>query len=337
MGKQFSAFVGFDGFIDHILVAIDRRFGPGNNFQKIGKIGQFAERISNASGKSTNIELFPIEQRMGGNGPILAQTLANYNLQVTLMGALGVPIDPVFQKLSNSITPISIGLPGITNAIEFGDGKLLLGITQALDGIDLEKISTILIENLGKILACDLLCFVNWTMIIHMNEILDFLWEKLEINRKKIVFFDLADPEKRPQKDLQNIIERMGRYGQKCFTILGLNLKEAEQIARLLKYHFPKNNPRQSLLELCAFIQNYTQIDEVFVHDNSCCVAATSRESAFVDGFFVEHPRTTTGAGDHFNGGYLLAKLQQKSLQDCLTQAYKISSYFVKTGECLAL
>jgi hypothetical protein len=337
MGNNFSVFVGFDGFIDHISVAVDRRFGPGNHFQKIEKIQQFADRIAQASGKSTNIELFPIERRIGGNGPILAQTLAFYGVDLTLLGALGQPIDPIFKDLSPKIHPISIGQPGITHAIEFEDGKLLLGITHALDDITPQNIAEPIQKNVKNIFACDAFCLTNWTMIIFSNEILDFFWEKLEINRQKIVFFDLADPEKRPAEDVKNLIQRLGRYTQKCFTILGLNLKEAEQIARLLQCHFPQNGSAESLRELCAFIQNRTSIDEVFIHDTARCAAANNAETALVEGFFVEHPKTITGAGDHFNAGYLLAKLQKKSLQNCLLQAHKISGHFVATGNCLNL
>jgi hypothetical protein len=337
MEYNFSIFVGLDGFIDNILVAVDQRFGPGNHFRKIEKIQQFAERISLTSGKSTNIELFPIERRIGGNGPILAQTLAFYGINVQLMGALGNPIDPIFEKLSRKIHPISIGQPGITNAIEFDDGKLLLGITHTLDGITLPNILAHISQNIKNISTCDAFCFTNWTMIIHMNEILDFFWEKLELNRQKIAFFDLADPEKRPTKDLQDIIQCMERYAQKCFTILGLNLKEAEQIAKLLQYNFPGNGSKASPLELCSFIQSHIAIDEVFIHNAVHCAAANKTETASIEGFFVEHPKTTTGAGDHFNAGYLLAKFQKKSLQDCLGQAYEISSHFVATGSCLNL
>jgi hypothetical protein len=337
MENNFSVFVGFDGFVDHILVAVDQRFGTGNHFKKMKKIQQFEERIRNASGKSTNIELFPIERRIGGNGPILAQTLAFYGVDIALLGTLGQPIEPIFQDLSPKIHPISIGQPGITHAIEFEDGKLLLGITHALDDVTPQNIAEPLQKNAKNIFACDAFCLTNWTMIIHLNEILDFFWKKLETNRQKIAFFDLADPEKRSAEDILSLMQRLGRYAQKCFTILGLNLKEGEQIARLLQCHFPQNGSAESLRELCAFIQNRASIDEVFIHDAARCAASNNTERAFVEGFFVEHPKTTTGAGDHFNGGYLLAKLQKKSLQDCLLQAHKISGHFVATGNCLSL
>jgi hypothetical protein len=341
MDQHFSAFVGFDGFIDHIFVAVDQRFGSGNNFEKIKKIKQFAERIAYASGKSTNIELFPVEQRIGGNGPILAQTLAFYGISVQLMGALGMPIDPVFRRLPPIINPISIGNPGITNAIEFEDGKLLLGVTQPLDHINLANLLPYIEENSEKIFNCDVTCFTNWTMLIHLNEILTFFEDHMRENRQKFCFFDLADPEKRPANDIYRALQLIQCYSSKRTTILGLNLKEAEQIAAVLENYQPMANtihPKKSNIKaLCQYIHSQTKIDEIVIHDTACCAAATHSGVTYVDGLFVEHPKITTGAGDHFNAGYLLAKLQKKSICDCLAFAHKISSHFVATGDCCEL
>jgi hypothetical protein len=79
------------------------------------------------------------------------------------------------------------------------------------------------------------------------------------------------------------------------------------------------------------------KIDEIVTHDIACWTDVTSSGLAYLDKFFVEHPKITTGSADHFDAGYLLAKLQKKSIHDCLFQAHKISSHFVATGSCCDL
>src|SRR5712672_2767630 len=97
---QLTAFVGLDGFVDEILHVVDKRMDAGN-YERVPTIARLAERIAEASGKSTNIELVNQFTKLGGNGPIMANALASFGLQVTYLGNLGYPaLHPVFADFS---------------------------------------------------------------------------------------------------------------------------------------------------------------------------------------------------------------------------------------------
>lgn len=332
---RFSAFVGFDGFIDKVFHVVDQRYGTGKQFKKICTIANFAKRVASASGLSTNIELYPIEERIGGNGPILAETLAHYGVQTDLWGTIE---HPLFQNLSPDIQTLSLGRPGITNALEFDDGKLLMGVTQPLDQIVPEIIKPFLDQQSPEFWKQDLFCFVNWTMIVYMNAILKRLF--LPNLSQSLCFFDLADPQKRPQTDLLEFFEILNHFPQHYIT-LGLNLKEAQQVLHCayLWKNRTQNHSITDVLSLCQNIQQLLPVKEVFIHDTHCCAACTNDESAYCDDsqFFVERPKTTTGAGDHFNAGYLLARLKNYPLHQSLRQGYAIASHFVRTGELISI
>src|SRR5690349_18736500 len=83
---KLTAFVGIDGFVDEILHVVDKRENA-QKYERIRTIGKMAERISGAAGKSTNIELVIRQTKLGGNGPIMANALANLGLKTTYIGA----------------------------------------------------------------------------------------------------------------------------------------------------------------------------------------------------------------------------------------------------------
>jgi len=83
------ALVGPDGFVDKIIHPVKNRYGQGDQFEAMATIEEFGQRILAASGKSANIELFEQYQKLGGNGPIMANCLAAEGLKVKYVGALG--------------------------------------------------------------------------------------------------------------------------------------------------------------------------------------------------------------------------------------------------------
>src|SRR2546430_4325212 len=77
-----TAFVGLDGFVDEILHVVDKRMAA-RHYESVDTIARLAERIAEAAGKSTNIELVNQITKLGGNGPIMANALVGFELNVT--------------------------------------------------------------------------------------------------------------------------------------------------------------------------------------------------------------------------------------------------------------
>ena len=92
------AMVGLDGFVDTIIHLVAKRHGLGDDFSRIETIEDFGNRILAAAGKSSNIEMYPKMEKLGGNGPIMANALCATGFPVTYVGALGKPaMHPVFE------------------------------------------------------------------------------------------------------------------------------------------------------------------------------------------------------------------------------------------------
>src|SRR5205085_8130140 len=82
-----------------------------------------------------------------------------------------------------------------------------------------------------------LIGMVNWTMLSHMSRIwaklLDEIIPNMERHDRKL-FIDLADPEKRTHEDILDALKLLSRFQDQVDVILGLNLKEAIEIADVL-------------------------------------------------------------------------------------------------------
>src|SRR5207237_6932395 len=94
-----------------------------------------------------------------------------------------------------------------TTAVEFTDGKLMLGTMRSLDEITYARICEIMGEAAfqSELAAASLIALVNWTMIPNMTAILaelaDRVLPRLPAATARRFFFDLADPEKRTSED----------------------------------------------------------------------------------------------------------------------------------------
>ena len=331
-----TAFVGLDGFVDDIVHVVDQR-QDAENYTRLKTITDMSERIGQAAGKSTNIELVSQRTKIGGNGPIMANALARFGIHITYLGTLGYPsLHPVFESFSKRAEVHSINIPGHTNAIEFHDGKILASLLTPLSEVTWDLIC----ERFGKqqfaakIMGCSLVGFVNWTMLPYMSQI----WEKVlsEICHGKPatqrkIFFDLADPEKRTPEDIRRALELIGQFSAYFDVILGLNEKEAHEIGEVLGFDRGDDSP-ESLAGLMRKITAKVPVKTLVVHPVRYALAANGADVDIVDGPFIEKPVITTGAGDHFNAGFCLGQLLGLDRDQSLLCGVGTSGYYVRNG-----
>ena len=341
-GKR--ALVGFDGFVDKIMSAVDSRSGPGDKFTAIENIEQFGQRITAAAGKSTNIEVYPHREKIGGNGPIMANALISGGVKTMYIGALGMPsVQPVFESFARAADAVSVGEPGITNAIEFKDGKIMISTTASLDEVTYESIVAKMGEGplFDTLSRADLVALVNWTMLPHMTAILNALLEKVlphlgPAPDGRFFFFDLADPEKRSDGDIAALLTTLRRFTAHGSVTLGLNLKEAQRIAKVLG-HPPLETDSDGLRRLAQSLRSSLEISTVVVHPRDSAACATKDATWWAAGPYTETPLVSTGAGDHFNAGFSIGQLIGVSPPACLTMAVAASGYYVNNGKSPSL
>lgn len=339
-GKR--VFAGLDGFVDTIIQLVAQRNGQGEDFVRIDTIKEFGERIIAASGKSTNIEMYPQMEKLGGNGPIYANALISAGFPMRYLGSLGSPaIHPIFAGFAGKSNAVSIATPGLTNAIEFHDGKIMMGITKTLEDISYPAIINALgsEEELQKELqSSTLVGLVNWTMIPNMTAIFRNLLDNVlpKLDGSRTFFFDLADPEKRSDAELEEALATISEFEKFGPTIIGLNLKEAQRVSSTLKLG-SSNEEAESLKNACSEIREKLTISTVVIHPKERAACATSDGSWCVEGPYVENPKVTTGAGDHFNAGFTTGHQLGFSPEACLTIGTCFSGFYVRSAESPSL
>jgi sugar/nucleoside kinase (ribokinase family) len=334
---QMSAFVGLDGFVDEILHVVDKRENA-EVYQRLPTIARLADRLAAAAGKSTNVELVNQITKLGGNGPIMANALASFGMKVTYLGNLGYPnLHPVFADFARRAEVHSIAEPGTTDALEFEDGKVMVGKHLSLKQVTWDNIQKRFGRDrfAGKFAAADLVGFVNWTMLPYMSDV----WESIltEIcpgmkSPRRVIFFDLADPEKRTRQDILRALDLIGQFEQYFNVILGLNEKEAHEVGDVLGIRAGAATP-EALAELGLKIASRLKSGTLVIHPVSYALAISNNKVDMVEGPFTGKPLITTGAGDHFNSGFCLGRLLGLGNEMSVLTGVTTSGYYVRTAQ----
>ena len=345
---------GFDGFVDEVIHVVRKRTDR-DHYECYRYLRDYGEAIASSGGLNLNVEMLPVRRKIGGNGVQMAEALARLGESVIYIGACGLEgIDPVFHDFEKLVTLYSISDPARTDAIEFADGKIISSRLKALENVSWDSVLARIGREKMTALAqeADGLAFGNWASVLTMTELWrSFLAETApEIRSGKRLFLDLSNPAKRTGKDVLEALGCIRGFGRYFRVTLGLNRKELACLSGFLRAR--KNGQTdaepdafitaaaeqaavspETLVENAQFLLEELGLDTITVHNARGSFAISGGEKKMVETPYCPAPLQMTGAGDHYNAGFVFGQMHGCSLEQTLRLATASSGFYIRTGK----
>lgn len=322
---------GFDGFIDVILKPVYS--GGREDTRYFGGIAEFGNYIASKARKSCSIELQPVVEKFGGNAPIYSSALARLGVAVSCVGAMGYPeLCGVFTRMDPLCTVYSVCMPGVCQALEFPDGKVMLARNDEINRLDYPMLAgRIGAERLAEIFGnAGMVALMNWSELQGSSSIWKGLLQEIlplcRAGAPRPMLVDLSDCSRRTRSELEEMASLLRAFSQTFEIVLSLNRNELEQLGRL------RGAAAAEPVELARELAAWLHLKYLIVHLNDGCFAIHKGESLFAPNHPVAHPKILTGGGDHFNAGFTWAYLAGLPLADCLAVANAASGFYVSVG-----
>jgi len=284
---------------------------------------------------------------------LMAGALGRVGMPVTYVGGVGqhgehgTRLHPVFEPFGQRCRAVfPICPPAHTDALEFDDGKIMFNRPANAQAVTWERIVHVLgLERLVALVdEAALLGIVNWSLLGGVEGIWRGLMRdvlpRVRDAKGKRVYIDLSDPAKRTDEDIKRAMGLLAELNTHVPVTLGLNLSEAERMARVFAVtsdvpgptsHMPAR--RDSLPAMAASLRTAMHLDTIVIHPREGAAAATATARAWFDGPFTATPRLSTGAGDHFNAGFALAQVHGLPVEQCLAVGCGVSGAYVRDAE----
>jgi sugar/nucleoside kinase (ribokinase family) len=153
---------------------------------------------------------------------------------------------------------------------------------------------------------------------------------------RRTLFFDLADPEKRTHEDIARALNLIASFEKHFDVILGLNEKESSEVGGVLGIDTKDHSP-EGLVKVGEQIRAKVPVNTIVIHPTHYALAVSATGSAIVEGPFTPKPLITTGAGDHFNAGFCLAKLLGLDNALSVLTGVTTSGFYVRSAKSPAI
>ena len=333
--KLFRATIGFDACIDTIVrpvASVDERGKPAF-FRTIGSFGRHLiahEELSCA------IDIRAVSENPGGNMPNLSRGLTALGELVSCVGMLGIPEpDRRFASIGESL--YTVGTPGVCTALQFDDGKVMLSNMSGAESLNYARLESTLGKEKITELFCtsDLVGFVNWAELRWATDlwrgVAETCWFGRDAKKDRILLIDLTDCSRHSQEDILSVLALLRECAQYRRLVFTLNQNEANQLSAVLGV------AGSSDVFLIKSLRDALRADTIVVHRNDRCFIACEETFVETNGFFVERPLISVGAGDTFNAALAFGLLHGFPPAQTADFACLYSALYVETGKPFSL
>jgi len=324
---------GFDGYLDRVREVVADRIDPESH-ERLATLEGFGDRIdrSVAADSSLSFEWLQQGNRTGGHTSHLARALGGWSFDPVMVGMYGEPVHDAFETEFGDYDLHSLGEPGVTDAVEFDDGKLMLteiGDTMSLDWAELDAAfgHDRLVEKLD---GASLLGTGYWSETPDLPTIFDGLrdlWGDIE-DPPETVLVDPGDVRKLDADRLRDGREAIGRLDEVTDVVVSSNRAETGVLADAYA-----GEAERSFTEDAEAVFDALEPTWFVGHgvERSVAVSADGTDSVAVPA--VSDPELTTSSGDHFNAGLGLALIAGLPPAAAVVVGNAVAGYFVRTAD----
>ncbi|MBX0294421.1 hypothetical protein [Haloarcula nitratireducens] len=327
------AVFGFDGYLDRVREIVADRIDP-DTYEGLSTIAALGDRVADsvAADSSLTFEWLQHGNRTGGHTCHLARAFGTWSFDPVMVGMYGDPVHDAFASEFDDYELHSMGAPGVTDAVEFDDGKLML--TEVGDTMDLDWAG--LDERFGHDKLADrldgaaLLGTGYWSETPSLPNVLEGLceiWDEIT-DPPSHVLVDTGDVRKLDAEGLRAGREAIGRLNGVTDVVVSSNRAETGVLADAYEGEYDR-----SFEEAAEVVYDVLSPAWFVGHgvDRSVVVSPDGTESVAVPA--VTDPELTTSSGDHFNAGLGLGLVNGLSPAAAVVLGNAVAGHFVRTAD----
>jgi hypothetical protein len=324
---------GFDGYLDRVRVVVADRTDP-ETYDRLDTLAGFRDRLDRSveADSSLSFEWLEDGRRTGGHTCHLARAFGTWAFEPTMLGMYGDPVKDAFAAEFGEYDLTSLGEPGVTDAVEFDDGKLMLteiGDTMDLDwaGLDGRLGHERLAEHLD---GARLLGVGYWSETPDVPDILSGLrelWDDIP-DPPGTVLVDPGDVRKLDAERLRAGRDAIGALTDVTGVVVSANRAETGVLADTFA-----GEAERSFEAAARAVAEAVEPTWFVGHGVDRSVVVADGETTSVAVPAVDEPAMTTSSGDHFNAGLGLGAVAGLPPAAAVVVGNSVAGHFVRTAD----